>query len=48
MARSRSTALCSRCGQRSARWVGRCSACGAWGTMEEVTLAPVPEAQPGA
>ncbi|MGH2783994.1 MAG: DNA repair protein RadA [Actinomycetota bacterium] len=48
MARSRSTALCSRCGQRSARWVGRCSACGAWGTMEEVTLAPVPEAQPAA
>lgn len=44
MAKARALAVCSRCGRRAARWVGRCSSCGAWGTMEEVTLAPVPEA----
>jgi len=32
---------CSACGHQVARWVGRCPECAAWGTVEEVTLAPV-------
>ena len=39
--------MCAKCGQHATRWVGRCSACGAWGTMEEITLAPVPDAPSG-
>lgn len=35
--------MCAKCGQRANRWVGRCSACGAWGTMEEITLSSVAE-----
>lgn len=43
MSRPKSLAVCAKCGQRAARWVGRCSACGAWGTMEEITLSSVPD-----
>lgn len=35
MAKVRSLARCEGCGQTSARWVGRCPACGDWGTMRE-------------
>lgn len=42
MAKTRSVAVCSKCGRRSSRWLGRCSGCGAWGTMAEITIAPVP------
>ncbi|MGH2727470.1 MAG: hypothetical protein ACRDKS_10925 [Actinomycetota bacterium] len=34
--------MCGKCGQRAAQWVGRCPSCGAWGAMEEITLASVP------
>lgn len=41
MAKSRTTFTCQSCGQRAAKWVGRCAACGAWGTLvEEVEVAP--------
>ena len=33
--------VCSDCGNVSAKWVGQCSACGAWNTMEEQLAAPV-------
>ena len=41
MAKTRTTAICGRCGFRSTRWVGRCPSCEGWGTLEEVALAPV-------
>ncbi len=43
MGKKRLLAVCGKCGQRAPRWVGRCSSCGAWGAMEEITLASVPE-----
>ncbi|MFV0336246.1 MAG: DNA repair protein RadA [Tropicimonas sp.] len=42
MARSQ-TFTCSACGARSARWSGRCDACGAWNTiLEEAPLSAGP------
>lgn len=32
--------VCSNCGNESAKWMGRCFACGEWNTFEEVTLFP--------
>jgi DNA repair protein RadA/Sms len=31
---------CSACGQRLARWAGRCPGCEAWGTVQEVVVSP--------
>lgn len=31
--------VCRDCGYESSKWIGRCSACGAWNTMEEFTPA---------
>ena len=28
---------CSKCGAQSSKWQGRCSECGAWGTIKEIT-----------
>ena len=33
--KTRSTYICSACGESSPRWLGRCPSCGAWNTMEE-------------
>ena len=41
MARSQSHYVCQSCGAVSAKWVGRCEACGGWNTLIE-------EAQPDA
>jgi len=35
-ARTVRTARCRACGHEEPRWVGRCSGCGEWGTVEEV------------
>ncbi len=32
--------VCSECGRESAKWEGRCSACGAWNTMKQMTVRP--------
>jgi len=34
-ARAQSVHVCSECGSVHARWVGRCSGCGAWGSIQE-------------
>lgn len=34
--RTRSAHRCTRCGAQSPRWLGRCAACGEWGTLAEV------------
>ena len=35
--KARSTFVCSACGAESSRWEGRCSHCGDWNTLNEVT-----------
>lgn len=37
MAKSKSEYQCSECGQRVAKWHGRCPGCGAWNTLQEVS-----------
>lgn len=35
MAKSKSTFVCTNCGASYPRWVGKCTSCGEWGTVEE-------------
>ena len=35
--------VCGACGQRSGQWAGRCPDCGAWGEINEVTVAASPK-----
>ena len=35
MAKQKTVFFCSACGNESPKWSGRCSACGAWNTMQE-------------
>lgn len=35
MAKSKSVYVCSECGYKTSKWVGKCMNCGSWGTMEE-------------
>ena len=35
MAKSKTVFYCTNCGNETAKWQGRCSACGAWNTIEE-------------
>lgn len=44
MPSTRTTWQCTACGQQSARWVGRCTGCGAWDALEERGAAPEPTA----
>lgn len=30
--------VCEHCGQESAKWLGKCPACGQWGTMKEIRI----------
>lgn len=38
MAKARSQYRCSECHHVTAKWVGRCPDCGAWGTVDEVAV----------
>ncbi len=38
--KTRTIHRCTECGCESPRWLGRCPACEAWGTVEEVASAP--------
>lgn len=41
MAKTKTSFRCSACGHQVAKWVGRCPACGEWGTVDEsVSAAP--------
>ncbi len=44
MAKTKTIFFCTNCGNESPRWMGRCSACGAYNTMEEHVEKP---ASPG-
>ena len=35
MAKVRSIFFCTECGNETAKWAGKCPACGAWNTMQE-------------
>ena len=39
MAKDRIVYVCSNCGQESAKWIGKCPACGQWNTMKEMRVA---------
>lgn len=41
MAKTKTVFYCTSCGNESPKWAGRCSACGAWNTMEEHIEKPV-------
>lgn len=38
MAKEKTVYVCSQCGQESAKWVGRCPACGEWNTYKGMTI----------
>lgn len=38
MAKEKNIYVCSECGYESAKWVGKCSACGQWNTFKEITI----------
>lgn len=35
MAKGKSVYICSECGYKTSKWMGKCMNCGSWGTMEE-------------
>lgn len=41
MAKTKSVFYCTNCGNESPKWQGRCSACGAWNTMQEHVEKPI-------
>ena len=43
MAKERIAYVCENCGQESAKWIGKCPACGQWNTFKEIkNVAPSP------
>lgn len=48
MAKTKTIFYCTNCGNESPKWQGRCSACGAWNTMEEHIEKPVTLGRPKA
>ena len=38
VAKKKSHFMCQSCGHRYAKWVGRCTACNDWGTIEEEVI----------
>ena len=41
MAKTKTVFYCTACGNESPKWQGRCTACGAWNTLEEHIEKPV-------
>ncbi len=46
--KGRSAYVCNNCGAQSPKWSGRCADCGAWNSIEQVTLPPKAMPRPGA
>ena len=40
MAKDKTVYVCDYCGQESVKWMGKCPACGKWGTMKEFKVTP--------
>ena len=47
MARARSVFVCQQCAAQFAKWLGRCTECGAWETVVEEAVAPRPSGGSG-
>ena len=43
MAKKSTKYVCGECGYETARWMGKCPACGAWNTFEEMASTPETE-----
>lgn len=43
MAKTKNIYICQNCGYQSAKWAGKCSACGEWNTFVEEVVAASPE-----
>lgn len=39
MAKDKIAYVCENCGQESAKWIGKCPACGQWNTFKEIRIA---------
>ncbi len=48
MARQKSIFVCQKCGLTAHKWLGRCTACGEWGTLQEELPAAAPAPKTGA
>ena len=44
MAKSKVVYVCSDCGYETAKWMGKCPSCGAWGTLQEDVRVDTPKA----
>ena len=44
MAKTRSVYVCQNCGAESAKWIGKCNACGEWNTYVEQRISKGPSA----
>ena len=38
MAKDKTMYVCENCGQESAKWIGKCPACGQWNTYKEIKV----------
>ena len=43
MAKSKTVYFCQNCGAESAKWIGRCPACGEWNTYIEQIVSKSPK-----
>jgi DNA repair protein RadA/Sms len=46
MSKPKTVYVCQNCGAESAKWIGRCPACGEWNTYQEEIIAPASRHQP--
>jgi DNA repair protein RadA/Sms len=42
MAKDKTAYVCTECGYDSAKWIGKCPACGQWNTIKEITIKKEP------
>ncbi|MBQ3700256.1 MAG: DNA repair protein RadA [Prevotella sp.] len=42
MAKDKTMYVCENCGHESAKWIGKCPACGQWNTFKEIKASPQP------
>ena len=45
MAKSKVIYVCSECGYETAKWMGKCPSCNAWGTLQEDVKVDIPTAR---
>ncbi len=45
MAKSKVVYICSECGYETAKWMGKCPSCNAWGTLQEDVKVDIPTAR---